>query len=124
MKIITAGLREFGIEPTEVELSTHRKNFSYKGTDDETKNFIDAREQWLLQLLRVNESHGRFPKQIFAEVIVDRFLSTLETNARLGFYVWKKFWASPITKKNKYNESQFRFLKFYIKCLLKKDSLR
>lgn len=123
-RIITTDLREIGIEPTEEELSIHRKNYGHKGTDNETKKFIDDREKWLLKLFSVNENNGHFPKKIFAEVIVDRFLSTLETNARLGFYVWKKFWTSPISKETAYNEPSLRFAKFYIKCLLRKDSLR
>jgi len=123
-RVITEELKELGASPSTEELAIHRQNYGFAGSPEETKKFMGAREAWLIKLCEANEKTGHFSKKIFNEVMGERFLTTAETNARLGLYAWGKFWHSPLSKKMARGEIVRRFLKFLIKCLLKKDSLR
>ncbi|MDO8482546.1 MAG: glycosyltransferase [bacterium] len=123
-QVLLSELENLGMQVTAEELALHRTNYTFVGTTEETKKIIDKREQWLLKLIETNRKTARYDVQIFNEVMAERFLTTLHTNARLGFYAWKKFKNSPLSKNLNRKEEWLTLLKFFIKCLLRKNTLR
>ncbi len=118
-----AQLKDFGVDATNEELDTHINNFGYAAEVDTTKKFIDKREKWLKKLSEINRLNNRYPERIFDEVMAEQFLHSLSSNARLGLYSWSKFWNSPLSKKLNKKEKWLSLLKFFIKCLVGKDTL-
>lgn len=119
-QVLLSQLEALGVQVSAEELALHRKNYTFVGTSEETKKFIDARELWLLKLIEANRKTNSYDVKIFNEVMAERFLTTLQTNARLGFYAWKKFWSSPLSKNLNRKEEAMKLAKFFVKCLLKK----
>lgn len=120
-QIIQTQLENLGINTEPEDLIIHRANYGFAGTDEETKKFIEKRELWLLKLAEANQKSGRYTTKLFNEVLAERFLTTLQTNARLGLYAWKKFWKSPLSKNLNLKEDFVKLLKFTVKCLLQRN---
>ena len=120
-QVLLSQLETLGVHANAEELTLHRKNYTFVGTTKETKKFIDARELWLLKLIEANRKTNGYDVKNFNEVMAERFLTTLQTNARLGFYAWKKFRSSPFLKYLNRKEEAMKLAKFFVKCLLKKN---
>jgi len=117
-QIYTSQLSCLDIRPSDEELKIHRTNFTFQGKN--IKEFIDKREAWLEKLNKANNEVGYYPKHEFAEVISERWLYSCDSNSVAGFWIWKKFWHSPLSKQIHWSDWN-RLLKFFIKCLLKKN---
>jgi len=120
--IIISQIKNLGIQPTDEEIKIHRSNYGFSGTDSETKQFIEKREAWLTKLSLVNKKVGLYKEKLFNEVMAERFLTTLESNAHLGLYGWKVLVKSPLIKDLNLNEGWKKIVKFLIKSLLKRSS--
>lgn len=121
--ILLAQLKDLGIEANFEELAIHRANYTFKGSDKEIKKFIDQREQWLIRLIKANQISKHYPTTVFDEVIAERFLTTLESNAKLGFYVWKRFRTSILSKKINTVEELKKIIKLFIKSLVRRNTI-
>jgi glycosyltransferase involved in cell wall biosynthesis len=113
---------KLGITPTEEEYQIHRTNFGFEA--ENPKSYFDKRESWLLKLKKQNDKIQYYNSTIFSKVLADRWLSNCSSNTRFGFWTWKRFWQSPLTKGLDKKENLKPLLKFFIKCLLKKDPLK
>ncbi|MBI2476204.1 MAG: glycosyltransferase [Candidatus Taylorbacteria bacterium] len=118
-QVILSQLEGLGVRADAEALALHRASYTFVGTAEEVKKFMDRRELWLLKLIEANRKTNRYDVKTFNEVMAERFLTTLQTNARVGFYGWKKFWSSPLSKCLNKKEEWPALLKFFIKCLLK-----
>jgi len=118
IKLQVCLLKNLDLNPSDEEILIHRTNFTFKGKD--LKQFIDEREGWLKKLIKINDNVSYYPKREFAEVVSERWLYSCDSNATSGFWIWKKFWQSPLSKQI-YLSDWNRLLKFFIKCLLKKN---
>jgi len=120
-EIIKSQLSKLDISPTPEELKIHRTNYTYMGND--LMNFLEKRDVWLKRLKKANNEIRYYSEPEFSEVISERWLASCSANARGGMAVWKKFWQSPLSKNINYKNWK-EISKFFIKCLLQKDSLR
>ncbi|MFA4818131.1 MAG: glycosyltransferase [Parcubacteria group bacterium] len=111
-------LNNLGLNPSEDDILIHRTNFTFKG--ENLKKFIDERENWLEKLIIANNKIGYYPKREFSEIVSERWLYSCDSNGEAGFWIWKKFWQSPLSKNTGPGDWK-RLLKFFIKCLLKKN---
>lgn len=119
--IIRKKLLELRLNPTPEELATHQKSYGFAGAPEEVKKLIDKREAWLLKLREANRKTGRYDVKVFSEVAAERFLTTLWANSRLGFYSWRKFWRSPLSRHLNKKEEWQKVLKLFVKCLVRKE---
>lgn len=110
-------LKNLGITPTEEEIIIHRTNFTYKG--ENFKKFIEKRLAWLEKIISANINAKQYDIKIFNHVVGKMWLSCLSANTNYGFWVWKKFWSSPLSKEIKISDWK-KIAKFFIKCLIKK----
>lgn len=117
-KILIGQLANLKITPAAGELEIHRANYTYCANDLE--NFISRREAWLKELKKANRQVGYYSEPEFSQVISGRWFTSCSTNTRLGFWIWKKYWASDLSRTDQKN--WLELLKFFIKCLLKKNN--
>lgn len=112
-------LKNLGLNPSEEEIIIHRTNFKYNNENFE--KFINDRQVWLKKVKAANLNTKQYDIKIFNHVISKMWLSSCSANSRFGFWIWRKFWTSPLSKEIKTNDWK-PIAKFFIKCLLKRDS--
>ena len=112
-------LKEMGINPAPAELDIHRRFIRPDYLN--SKDFIDQLETWLGKLLSVNEKMRIYEQKSLAKIISSRWFNVCSANASLGFWIFKKFWRSTLKKIKNGNFRQI--IKFFIKCLLRKNSV-
>ncbi|KKU68846.1 MAG: glycosyl transferase [Parcubacteria group bacterium GW2011_GWA2_47_16] len=122
-KIIASEIRELGIEPSSEELALHRKNYGFAGTKEETEKFLGQREMWLRKLIEQNQKVGRYPNELFEEVVAEKWLENCDANARLGLRLWQIFRHSPISQKMNWRKNWKKLIRLGIKCTLSKDKI-
>jgi len=111
-------LKKLGINPTPAELDIHRRFIRPDYLN--SKDFIDQLEDWFGKLLSANEKMMIYEQESLAKIISSRWLNTCNTNASLGFWVFKKFRQSPLRKTG--FDDFGKTIKFLIKCLLRKKA--
>jgi len=109
-------LKEMGINPAPAELDIHRRFIRPDYLSP--KDFIDQLGIWFGKLLPANEKMRIYEQESLAKIISSRWLNACKANTSLGFWVFKKFWQSPLKKINCGNFRQI--IKFLIKCLFEK----
>lgn len=109
-------LKKLGIVPTDKELKIHS---SLKSDSMQTKYFLEYSEEWLNKLIKINRIKKIYKEKILKETIANRWLHVCKNNSEQGFYVWKKFWRSPLSKNIKWAD-QKEVIKFFIRCLIRK----
>ena len=82
------------------------------------KNMIEKTHRELIKLLEYNKNMRLYSEKSLKKIINDRWFTICYNSAILGFWIWKKYWGSPL-KKNIFNLDIKRMSKFTIKCLLK-----
>ena len=82
------------------------------------KNMIETTHQELIKLLEYNKNMKLYSEKSLKKVICDRWFIICYNSTILGFWIWKKYWSSPL-KKNIFNSDVKLMAKFTIKCLLK-----
>lgn len=121
-EMISQALKEkLDIDITPEEYFVHRTNFGFEA--DNPITYFDKREEWLLKLQKYNNKTNYYDHKIFAKVLVDRWLSNCSSNTRFGMWTWKRFWQSPLSNGLSKKENLIPLIKFYVKCLFKKDAL-
>ena len=118
-KIRRGLLNKIGLTPSPAEMEIHRM-FNCPPSI-QPKGFIIEIEKWFSKILSANEKAKIYKQDYLAKVISNRWLNTCNANASLGFWIWKKFWQSPLKKINYNNFVQT--IKFFIKCLLRKNTV-
>lgn len=110
-------LKKLGIEPTAEELIIHRTNYTYKG--DDIEEFLKKRQAWLEKIKQANLACKLYDKKIFSRVISKLWLAGCYSNTKYGFFIWNKFWQSPLSKN--LNSSDYKQIaKFFIRLIIKK----
>lgn len=110
-------LANLGIKPSDQELAMHRINFIYQGED--LKSFAAQKAAWLERLTAANKKTGFYPAEAFEKVVAARWLAFASANGKAGFWIWQRFWGSPLSKHVKRGDWK-KVAKFFIKCLLQK----
>lgn len=112
-------LKQLNINPMPTELDIHRRFIRPDYLNP--KDFISQLEEWLNRILSANEKEKKYEQNSLAVVISNRWLNACDANASLGFWIFKKFWQSPLKKINYGN--LWQVITFFIKCLLRKNIL-
>jgi len=110
-------LTKLGIHPTDDEMRLHGSLFPAK--NESTEKFLNKTEKWLLSILPANAKTRVYQPASLDKVVYDRWKMTCWQNTKFGYFVFKKYFTSPlfyIGGKKKYADSA----KIFIKCLLKK----
>jgi len=82
------------------------------------KNMIVKTHQELIELLEYNKNMKLFSEKSLKKIICNRWFIICYNSTILGFWIWKKYWDSPL-KKNIFNSNVKLMAKFTIKCFLK-----
>lgn len=82
------------------------------------KNMIEKTHQELIKLSEYNKNMKIYSEKSIKKIISDRWFAICYNSTLLGFWIWKKYWDSPL-KKNIFNLDVKLMSKFTIKCLLK-----
>lgn len=112
-------LNQLNINPTPKELDIHRRFICPDYLN--SKDFISQMEIWFSKILSANEKAKIYEQDYLVKAISNRWFNTCNTNASIGFWILKKFWQSPLKKIN-YSDS-VRIIKFFLKCLLRKNKV-
>jgi hypothetical protein len=121
-QVITAELEKIGVTPSAEELALHRKNYGHSGED--VFAFLDRREKWLERLREANKHTHRFNQKLFDETLAERYLASCSANSRKGLALWRRYWASDLARSINIKETYREVLKFGVKTLLRRESLR
>lgn len=112
-RIWLSQIKKLGISPTDEEVSLHHimATARFQGT----KKLLLQLEAWLYKL-KVANAHSRiYPEPTFSQVLGQRWY-LLCGNAGLGFWAWRKFWQSPLSKFAALTWQQT--LKLAVKCAI------
>ena len=118
-KVRLSLIKNLGLAPTPVELDLHRRFVRPDYLN--SKDFIDQLETWLGKLLSVNEKMRIYEQESLAKIISSRWFNACATNTSLGFWVFKKFWQSPL-KKTGFDDFG-KTIKFLIKCVTDRKNI-
>ena len=123
VKIDQYNLKHLGIEASEEELMLHQAICPMRQPPiPYSIDFAVKSEIWLKKLLEANHSSKCYPERIFAELLGERWFAVCNKNAeKYGFWIWRIFWKSPLSKLAKL--SLKARLKLLLKCLNPKISL-
>lgn len=117
-EVVREQLSRFDIAPTSAEYKVHRTSYGYKGED--IWKFLDAREAWLIRLMKANREKKVYREEIFASALADRWLESCRANARFGLSIWKRCFRSPLAQYLSWNENRLPILKFALKALVRR----
>ena len=117
-RLISSELSKLGIIPSPEELALHRTNFGYGGK--EVATFLEKREGWLKDLIEKNAKREVCPREIFREVVAEKWFDSCRSNASLGLQTWKIFWKSDLSKSLPKNKNGKEIVKFFLKAFLRK----
>lgn len=117
IKIRMAQLKNIGINPTYEDIKTHCTTRPQNNKN--IKEFIEAADQWLNKIKKAPKIGEFYTEPEFSYVLYSRWLTICQANTILGFWLFKRFWQSDLTKNIK-NKKWGDILKFFIKCLIKK----
>lgn len=82
------------------------------------KNMIEKTHQELIKLLEYNKNMKLYSEKSLKKIIYDRWFTICYNSTILGFWIWKKYWSSPL-KKDIFSFNLKLVAKFAVKCLLK-----
>jgi glycosyltransferase involved in cell wall biosynthesis len=110
-------LKKLEIDPTDEELIIHRTNYTYNGNN--INEFLKKRQAWLKKIKQANSACKIYNEKIFSHVISKLWLVGCYSNTKYGFFIWHKFWQSPLS--NDLNFFDYKqILKFFIRTIIKK----
>lgn len=115
-KIKIAQLQNIKINPSAEEIKLHCTTLPRNGNAAEFISWVD---NWLQKIKKANEQMHLYTEPEFSQVLYSRWLTICQANTTLGFWLFKRFWQSNLTKNIK-NKNWGNILKFFIKCLIKK----
>jgi len=107
-------LKKLGINPTDEELEIHA---SLKAVLVEGRTFLERSEQWLNKLIEANRIKKVFAEDSLKKVIANHWLHVCKNNFELGWYAWKKFWQSDLSKNLDMKTEWPVLIKFFLKTL-------
>ncbi len=112
-------LNKLKIDPTNEEINFHNslatRNYLFKDI-----NTLEKAEHWLYKLQILNEEVNVYNKDVFQEVLLERWLTICKDIAKYGVWTWNIFWNSPLSKN--FNLSLNQKLKFLLILLAGKIS--
>lgn len=108
-------LKNLGIQPSTEELDLHQAISLVQIQPNQ--QFITRAGSWLEKLQRVNNEQLRYPEPEFSNVLGEWWFRTCRTAFELGWWVWRKFWASPLSQN--INLHPRTKIKFGVLCAIK-----
>lgn len=112
-------LRRLGIFPQQEEFAVHEAISYWRfGL---TKEFVNQVEAWLIKLLKANRERKRYFHFAFSKILVEKWFLVCFNAAGLGWWVWNKFWESPLSKNSRLTLRQK--IIFALKCFNIKNKL-
>lgn len=118
-RILEFQLNRFGIHPTAEELEMHR--LIGIGRPDQTHDFLDFTEAWLLRLYQANQASSLYLALPFNSILATNWYLACIRSASLGWRILSRFEKSPLAALEPVSSSQrYRMLKQVVKAKLKK----
>jgi glycosyltransferase involved in cell wall biosynthesis len=109
-------LRSLGIRPAPEERELHRALSLFRFRPD--KAFVDLADVWLQRIRSSNRTSGTYRDSALAAVLAERWYAVCCAATALGFWVWRRYWASPLADAHRLSRKEI--MKFAIKCGLKR----
>lgn len=109
-----AQLKKIIEEPCKSDVVLH--NLIYGPNFKPSKDYIDRIEIWL-RTLKDSDNKRIYSKLEFSIVISEIWFAVCTESSILGYWVWEKYWSSPLTNKKLISFSSL--IKFLIKILIK-----
>ncbi|MFH1827615.1 MAG: glycosyltransferase [bacterium] len=89
-------IHKLGIFPEKKEFKIHETiSYSQFKTD---KLFVTKADKWLIKLLESNKVKKIYPYSIFARVLAEKWFLVCLHATGLGFWTWKIFWKSSLSR--------------------------
>lgn len=95
-RIYRSQLVRLGLQPTGEEILLHMQ--LSKLTFGTPRQTVLAAEQWLLKLDQANAVTGIYDRQPFRETLGDHWYGVCHSACSNGFWTWRRFFASPLSK--------------------------
>lgn len=95
-KVRLSLIHRLGIYPKNKEFAIH-KAISYWQFKPGKEFVVDA-ERWLKKLVEANRVKRIYSDLIFSQVLAEKWFLVCSNATHLGFWAWKKFWDSPLSK--------------------------
>ncbi|MFH0702322.1 MAG: glycosyltransferase [bacterium] len=113
-------LNLMGIETNEEILEFHQIICPLRPPPIPTdKEFVIKADKWLQKIQNANIQTKLYPGKVFSKVLGERWFAVCNKNAeKFGFWIWKIFWQSPLSKSAKLSVKAK--IKFALKCLKSK----
>ncbi|MDD3012244.1 MAG: glycosyltransferase [Candidatus Gastranaerophilales bacterium] len=112
-KIMLSQLEDLGVKPTEEELELHKQIGT--GKIQPSNEFVNRAENWLIKLKDINKKTSYYSESAFSYVVAEHWFLVCIKASKLGIWSCRKFFYSPLSKKN--NLSLKSKLKLVYKCL-------
>jgi len=107
-------LSSLNIDLNEENYSYHR--FLIDPTYLENRELVEKMDVWIQNIYEANLKHEKYPVKLFNQSLANRWFTMSFKSKRLGFWTWKKFWQSPLSKYN--TVSKYLKLKFVIGAII------
>lgn len=89
------------------------------------REFFEKVDLWIQELYEANLKEKKYPIKLFAKYLANNWFKICFYSFRLGFWAWKKFWRSPMSKYNSISLNlKLRFLVSAIIFSLKPNRIR
>jgi len=81
----------------------------------ENRELVEKMNVWLQKIYEANLKQEKYPIKLFTQSLANSWFRICFKSKRLGFWTWKTFWKSPISKNN--TISMYLKLKFLVGAL-------
>ena len=115
INVIKYQLNKIGINANDINFNLYFR-FFYSNFDL-NKEEINITENFLINLIKANSESKYFPQNVFFEYITNKWFSLCMNSTFNGYWIYKKFKKSILSKKNKITKSDE--LKLILKSIFK-----
>ncbi|MCK5184343.1 MAG: glycosyltransferase [Candidatus Heimdallarchaeota archaeon] len=100
-----------------LKIDLNEKNYQYhkiliRPCYLEDRKIIENVNLWILRIYKTNLKEKKYPLKLFNQYLANNWFRICFKSKRLGFWTWKTFWKSPISKDN--TISMYLKLKFLV----------
>lgn len=107
-------IERLGIEPTKEDSVIHQQLGMWMFQPNH--EFVLQAKVWLERLQEANRQRLIYPEPTFSQVLGERWYLTCRRATKLGWWVWHKFWESPLSRST--NLKLKSKIKFGVLCAL------
>lgn len=82
----------------------------------EKRELVEKMNLWIQNIFEANLKYEKYPVKLLNQSLANRWFTMCFKSKRLGFWTWKKFWQSPVSKNN--TISMYLKLKFLVGAII------